>query len=160
MVVYFNFMATFPVPLLSSLRDILPLSCIDFKQVIGADLWFACVLEVFSLFLKDLKSPVSSLVLVGEKWGKLPLCNGWRWVVKEEKQLLTKTFMGLGQSLFKKVNGQALNDKIFWIFCRSGINVKLGQWDQVAHYSLSSGFEKFSIRFCKMASGKPILDCK
>ena len=58
-----------PVPLSNISRDILPLSYVDFKQVIWTDLWFACVLVAFFLFSKDLKIPVDSLVLV-EKNGE------------------------------------------------------------------------------------------
>lgn len=162
MIICFNFIATSLVPPLSSSRDILPLSYIDFKQVIGTDLQFACVLEVFFLFLKDLKVPLYSLVL-GKNWRKTPPLQTMevlpKWTGREENQLLTKTFMWLGRTL-KKFNQQSLNDKMFWIFHGSKINVKLRQWNKVACSSLSSSLEKLSIRLCKTASGKPILDCK
>lgn len=71
MVVYFNFMATFPVPLLSSLRDILPLSCIDFKQVIGV-IFGLLVFGGFLFVLERSKKPCVVSCSCWRKMGKTP----------------------------------------------------------------------------------------
>lgn len=76
----------------------------DFKQVIGTDLWFAYVLVVFFLFLKDLKIPLNSLLVGknGENSLYFAKCGCSSQINSQRKeQLLMETFMRLGQTLLR-----------------------------------------------------------
>ena len=163
MIVYLNFIATSYFLYWAVQRIYFFLVILILNKWLGL-LFGLLVFWRFSfLLLKDLKIPVYSLVPVGKIEENSPLQSMEvlpKRICREENDLLMKKFMWLGHTLLKKVNEQVHNNKIFCIFCKSKINVSLRQWNKVACESLSSSFEKVSIRFCKTASGKPILDCK